>query len=165
MASPFCNLLGFSRTTGTNLQIKLRKSFYIIFYCWSVLLLPISCKKPVLEVNNDFAGEWRYRSNDAYAYFNIDNNSDGHLHNAYGEIDDDFKGKVRIKNDILKIGKYRFKILMFPAKIDYSQGRDSVYVPYFSASDAQGKPIFATWEMELKSLSPFFPKDEWKFVR
>lgn len=140
-------------------------SFFILFS------LLVSCKKEVAEVNTDFIGDWRSSggsmNNSFKALLEIKEDSKGKYSwiEMSGEEKENFSGIVRIKNDKLKINTVRFRILEFPTKIDYNTGKDTVIIPYFSEDDAFGKPKYATWEMEIRSLTKFAPKHIVKFYR
>jgi len=114
----------------TILYVKTSILSKLIVCVFSMLVL-LSCRKKVDEVNPNFIGEWSNASTfigDAY-YLTINENSSATF---YKNTDKLFKGFARIEDNILTIGGiHRFKIIEVPRQhnISFSVGLfgDSVH--------------------------------------
>jgi hypothetical protein len=115
-----------------------------------------SCKKKVDDVAPEFVGNWRSVGVKPYYHFKISDVSDG-FYRAHGfdeGPDDAIKGKIRIKDSKLKIGRFfKFEIIMSPTPIDTNN--EKIYIePLW---DDPAYPIWphptklATWKMQLRS--------------
>lgn len=143
----------------------MHKYYFLILLTLTCFL---NCRKPVIEVNKDFIGEWYAGgTNSMYykAFLSINERSYGILRYQWGESSQVVSGVARIKDKTFKIGSRKFSINLMPSIINYLPNQDSIPVPYGSPQDTAGKPVFATWEMELEQNSILHVKVAWKFYK
>jgi hypothetical protein len=105
----------------------------------TVLLIAVfisisSCKKPIMEIDPNFIGEWYGQISARPSYLSIDINGEGYF--SWPIPGDIFirKGEVVANKTHLKIGGSKYEILKFPTRID--------------STIVNGKP--ASWLLILK---------------
>ena len=93
------------------------KKYFFLMSLLFLLVATNSCKKPVAEVNQDYVGEWDALS-DAYYTISISSNSKGVYQKLSGISTVTVSGKVKLKDDKLKIGVKTFDVDMHPTLVD-----------------------------------------------
>lgn len=95
------------------------KPLILIFICF----LFFSCRKDVSETHHDFVGKWVAPSgyNNVYYLYIMDDGYSEYIHLGDHE-EHKTRGKAIVKNDYLKIGRFkRFKIIQYPQQDSFGQ--------------------------------------------
>ncbi len=99
------------------IEVKTMKNYYLLL-CIFLLSILFGCKKDVLDVNPEFEGKWETKTMgnecDSYTIVINSDNSGEYIHSSAIE-DIHYSGKVKLKDNTLKIGSHKFTVNASPA--------------------------------------------------
>ena len=117
-----------------------------LLFLISLIILFVSCKKKVEEINPQLIGKWERLGQTIHYTLDINNNSYATYYEKNNSDDTyrkKFKGIARANDNVIKVkGIYKFEIINPPEKIDTSIEKINISL--------NGDTIIANWRITLK---------------